>query len=134
VHVEILEGFGEVPKASDDGTGVCEFDETRRRLERGCLIRANMRAREVIKAQYLCSPFVMTAVEGFSKSTGEECVEVFRVFEWEDPRHVKHGECIRHVGREKVITPNGNRTRAACLEGKHDNHFTIGVVVGFTTW
>ena len=29
----------------------------------------------------------------------------------------------------KKITPNGNRTRAACLEGKHDNHFTIGVVL-----
>ena len=26
-----------------------------------------------------------------------------------------------------VNTSNGNRTRAACLEGKHDNHFTIGV-------
>jgi hypothetical protein len=24
-------------------------------------------------------------------------------------------------------TPNGSRTRAACLEGKHDNRFTIGV-------
>ena len=25
-------------------------------------------------------------------------------------------------------TPNGSRTRAACLEGKHDNRFTIGVL------
>jgi hypothetical protein len=29
---------------------------------------------------------------------------------------------------KKCNTPNGNRTRAACLEGKHDNHFTIGVL------
>ena len=37
---------------------------------------------------------------------------------------------------EKDITPDGNRTRAACctpnfkfgMEGKHDNHFTTGVV------
>ena len=27
------------------------------------------------------------------------------------------------------VTPNGNRTRAACLEGKHDNHFTISVTI-----
>ena len=27
----------------------------------------------------------------------------------------------------RVSTPNGSRTRAACLEGKHDNRFTIGV-------
>jgi lipopolysaccharide biosynthesis glycosyltransferase len=26
-------------------------------------------------------------------------------------------------------TPNGSRTRAACLEGKHDNRFTIGVTL-----
>ena len=31
-------------------------------------------------------------------------------------------------GENKQNTPNGNRTRAACLEGKHDNHFTIGVL------
>ena len=37
---------------------------------------------------------------------------------------------------EKNITPDGNRTRAACctpnlkfgMEGKHDNHFTTSVV------
>jgi hypothetical protein len=28
-----------------------------------------------------------------------------------------------------VSTPNGSRTRAACLEGKHDNRFTIGVTL-----
>jgi hypothetical protein len=30
-----------------------------------------------------------------------------------------------------VYTPNGSRTRAACLEGKHDNRFTIGVTSDF---
>ena len=27
----------------------------------------------------------------------------------------------------KKDTSDGNRTRAACLEGKHDNHFTTDV-------
>jgi hypothetical protein len=30
-------------------------------------------------------------------------------------------------------TPNGSRTRAACLEGKHDNRFTIGVTSSVRT-
>ncbi len=38
VHVEILEGFEEVTRASDGGNDVCGFDETRRRLKIGCFI------------------------------------------------------------------------------------------------
>jgi hypothetical protein len=38
VHVEILEGFGEVTRASDGGNDVYGFDETRRRLKRGCFM------------------------------------------------------------------------------------------------
>jgi hypothetical protein len=37
-HVEILKGFGEVTRVSDGGSGACGFDETRRRLRRGCFM------------------------------------------------------------------------------------------------
>jgi hypothetical protein len=93
VHVEILEGFGEVTRPSDDGIGACGFDETRRRLNRGCFM-------VIDGARY-----------GLRYSISYSKLE------------------STSAGREKVITPNGNRTRAACLEGKHDNHFTIGVPV-----
>ena len=33
----------------------------------------------------------------------------------------------KNLHHPRVSTPNGSRTRAACLEGKHDNRFTIGV-------
>ncbi len=51
VHVEILEGFGEVTRAaSDDGNGVCGLDETRRRLNGGCFMVKD-EAREVADNQ-----------------------------------------------------------------------------------
>ena len=37
-HVEILEGFEEVTRVSDEGSDVCGFDETLRRLKRGCFM------------------------------------------------------------------------------------------------
>ena len=38
VHVEIFEGFGEAAKVPEDENGVKGFDETRRRLGRGCFM------------------------------------------------------------------------------------------------
>jgi hypothetical protein len=94
-HVEILEGFGEITRVSDGGSGACGFDETRRRLRRGCFM-------VIDEASY-----VLRYSTVYSKSETSHDTRV--------------------PDREKIITPNGNRTRAACLEGKHDNHFTIGV-------
>ena len=49
---------------------------------------------------------------------------------WSLPRPQKNEALtgdFRETKEEKKCTPKGSRTPAACLEGKHDNRFTIGV-------